>query len=63
MNTQMLSRIAWVSGPSWARADEGVIAMHDQDAPATGPGGSGGAIHESTQGHPPTTVVLPKGNR
>ena len=26
MNTQMLSRMAWVSGPSWAKTDEGVIA-------------------------------------
>jgi len=30
---------------------------------ASGTGGGTGAVPEATHGHPPTTVILPKGNR
>ena len=32
-------------------------------AHGAGAGESAGAMHEATHGHPPTTVILPKGNR
>lgn len=41
----------------------GEVEIQGEAAHATGAGGSTGAVPEATHGHPPTTVVLPKGNR
>lgn len=42
---------------------EGAIEIVGESEASHEGGGSGAAVHESTHGHPPTTVVLPKGNR
>ena len=36
MNTQMLSRMAWVSGPSWAKTDDGRDRENRDDAAQAG---------------------------
>ncbi len=41
----------------------GEIDILGEGAQAPAAGGAAGSVHEATHGHPPTTVVLPKGNR
>ncbi|MGH7412452.1 MAG: hypothetical protein ACREJ6_15530 [Candidatus Methylomirabilis sp.] len=41
----------------------GEIEIAGEAGPGHAAGGSVGSVPEATHGHPPTTVVLPKGNR
>jgi len=41
----------------------GEVEILGEEGHASGAGESAGPVPEATHGHPPTTVVLPKGNR
>ena len=43
--------------------DAGDIEVAGSGGSTTGAGDTASRVHESTQGHPPTKIVLPKGNR
>ena len=43
--------------------DAGDIEVAGQGNASSAEGDTGSRVHESTQGHPPTKIVLPKGNR